>query len=85
MGMTNKEKNQAYRARMYAAGFKQMRIWVPRESEGKSAKADRKMFMAQIEALTAGWNERKLSGLFSQTLMFINAKIKEEQQQKSGT
>jgi len=80
MGMTSKEKDQAYRSRMYEAGYKQMRVWVPRESEGKNAKADRKMFMAQIEALTAGWSEGKLSALFYQTLSFIKTKIKEEQQ-----
>ena len=83
MGMTSREKDQAYRSRMYEAGFKQMRIWVPRESEGKAAKADRKMFAAQIEALTAGWSERKRAALFSQTLTFIKAKIKEEEQ-KNG-
>jgi len=83
MAMSSKEKDQAYRSRMYEAGFKQMRIWVPRESEGKTVKADRKMFMAQIEALTAGWNERKLASLFSEILMFIKTKKKEEQK-KSG-
>jgi len=84
MGMTNNEKAQAYRSRMYEAGFKQMRIWVPRESEGKAAKVDRKVFMAQIEALTAGWSERKLSDFFSETLTFIREKIKEEQQRSGG-
>ena len=84
MGMSSKEKDQAYRSRMYAAGFKQMRVWVPRESEGKAAKIERKMFMAQLEALTAGWSEQKLSDFFYETLTLIKTKVKEEQQKSGG-
>ena len=81
MPMTSKEKNAAYRSRMYAAGYKQMRIWVPRESEGKPAKLERKMFMAHLEALTAGWSTAKLSKLFSGILKTVKEKIKEDEKQ----
>ena len=78
MAMTSKEKDEAYRNRMYAAGYKQMRIWVPRESEGKTAKLERKMFMKRLEALTAGWSKTKLSRCVSEVLKIIKTKIKEE-------
>ena len=78
MGMTSKEKDDAYRNRMYDAGYKQMRIWVPRESEGKTAKLERQMFLVRLEALTAGWSKSKLSRLFSDILKIIKERIKEE-------
>ena len=78
MAMTSKEKNEAYRNRLYEAGYKQMRIWVPRESEGKTAKMERAMFIRRIEALTAGWSDKKLSKFFSAVLKIVKEKIKEE-------
>jgi len=78
MAMTSKEKNEAYRNRLYEAGYKQMRIWVPRESEGKTTKMERTMFIRRIEALTAGWSDKKLSKFFSDVLKIVKEKIKEE-------
>jgi hypothetical protein len=77
MAMTPKERDEAYRSRMYDAGYKQMRIWVPRESEGKAVKMERKMFVARLEELTAGWSKARLSKLFSGTLKIIKERIKE--------
>ena len=77
MAMTSNEKQEAYRNRMYEAGYKQMRVWVPRGSEGKTAKMERKMFMVRLEALTAGWSKAKLSRFFSEVLKVIKGKIKE--------
>ena len=79
MAMTGKEKDEAYRTRMYAAGYKQMRIWVPRESESKTIKLERKMFMVRLEALTAGWSRTKLSKLFFEILKLVKEKIKEDE------
>ena len=76
MAMTNTEKAKVYRDQMYAAGYKQMRIWVPRESEGKTAKMQRKMFLVQLEALTAGWSEGRLSDFFSGVLKTVKKQIK---------
>jgi len=80
MAMTSKEKNTAYRERMYAAGYKQMRVWVPRDSEGQAVKLTRQMFSAHLEALTAGWSKAKLSKLFSGILKFIKESEKGEGQ-----
>ena len=80
MSMTGKEKDEAYRNRMYAAGYKQMRIWVPRESEGKVVNMERKMFMVRLEALTAGWSKTDLSKFFFDVLKLIEKKIKEDSQ-----
>ena len=79
MAMTSKEKNEAWRTRMYEAGYKQVRIWVPRESEGKTARMERKMFMVRLQALTVGWSKTKLSKLFSSVLKIIKDKTKEEE------
>jgi hypothetical protein len=77
MAMTPKERDEAYRNRMYDAGYKQMRIWVPRESEGKAAKMERRMFTARLDELTAGWSKARLSKFFSEALKIIKEKIKE--------
>ena len=78
MAMTNKEKDQAYRERLYNAGYKQMRIWVPRNSEKEPIKTERRFFLKMLEALTAGWSKAKMSRLFSEILEAIKEKTKEE-------
>ena len=80
MPMTSKEKNEAYRRRRYEAGYKQMRVWVPRDSEGKTVKLEREMFIKHLEALTVGWSKTKLSKLFSDILKTVKEKVKEEEQ-----
>ena len=80
MAMTSKEKSQAYNTRMYAAGYKQMRIWVPRESEEETANMERKMFLVRLEALTAGWSKAKMAKFFSEELKLIKERIKEDEQ-----
>ena len=82
MAMTSKEKSAAYNARMYAAGYKQMRVWVPRESEGKTVKLERKMFLSRLEALTAGWSKTRLNRFFRDALKIMTEKIKEEERQR---
>jgi hypothetical protein len=78
MAMTNNEKSEAYRNRMYEAGYKQMRIWIPRDSEKEPIKTDRKMFLRRLEGLTAGWSKNKLSRFLSEVLVIVNNKIKED-------
>ena len=79
MAMTSKEKGEAYRNRMYEAGYKQMRIWVPRDSEKEPVKTERRIFLKRLEALTAGWPKAKLARLFSEVLKTVTAKIKEKE------
>ena len=77
MAKTNREKASDYRERMYDMGYKQMRIWVPRNSEKEPAKTERKIFLRRLEALTAGWSKYKLSELFSEILIIVQKRIKE--------
>jgi len=77
MAMTNNEKQEAYRERMYAAGYKQIRLWVPRGSEGKAVKMDRQAFIHKLNELTAGWSRTKLSKIFKELLLIIKKKNKE--------
>ena len=78
MPMTNKELQSAYKKRMSEAGYKQMQIWVPRESEGEAVKLERKMFAKRIELLTAGWSKTKISRLLKDVLHYAMDKIKKE-------
>jgi hypothetical protein len=82
MGMTNRETQEAYRERMYAAGYKQIRLWVPRDSEGKDVKTDRRAFIARLDELTAGWSRTRLARLFNELLAVIKTKTKEVQRRK---
>jgi len=78
MTLKNKENQAAYKKRMYEAGYKQMQVWVPRDSEGKGVKLERKLFLKRIEALTAGWSKSKLKRLFKDVLNYITEKISKE-------
>ena len=75
MSLTNNEKQKAYRKRMREDGYKLMQIWVPKESENKTVKIERKMFMKRVELLTIGWSKTKLSRLFKDVLNYISEKI----------
>ena len=78
MPLTNKEYQAAYKRRMYEAGYKQMQIWVPKKTEGKAVKIERKIFMKRLESLTAGWSNAKLNKLLKNVLNYISDKIKKE-------
>ena len=78
--MTNREIQEAYKSRMYAAGYKQIQVWVPRNSEGKSVKMERRAFVAKLDELTTGWSKAKLSRFFADVLKIITKKIKEGKQ-----
>jgi hypothetical protein len=77
MAMTRKERQDAYRERMYAAGYKQMRIWVLRGSESSAEKVERRVFLRRLEALTAGWSKAKLTRFLSGVLKTVKERIKE--------
>lgn len=76
--MTNTERQETFRERKYAAGYKQVRLWVPRDSEGKGVKDLRAAFAAQFEAETAGWGKARLARLVKELL----AVVKEEAKRK---
>jgi hypothetical protein len=75
--MTNTEKQEAYRNRKYAEGYKQVRLWVPRDSEGKDVKEVRRVFMARLEELTAGWSKTMLLKLCRELLALIEVRSRE--------
>jgi hypothetical protein len=77
MAKTHNERQKAYRDKMYESGYKQVQIWVPRESEGKKVKIERRMFAKQIDSLTVGWGKTRLSRLFKDVLNYVAEKIKQ--------
>ena len=79
MAMTDAERQNARRERMYSAGYKLMSIWVPRDSEGKAVKMERKIFLRRLEALTAGWSKTKVNKFFGDVLKIVKLKVEEEQ------
>jgi hypothetical protein len=83
MGLTSQEKQRAFRERMYAAGYKQVQIWVLRKVDGKKRQFDRNGFLRKLDELTAGWSRSRLAKLFSE-LIKITEKRKEEAGQKKN-
>jgi hypothetical protein len=81
MALTNREKQRAYKARMYKAGYKQMVIWVQREPEGKPPAMDRACFIRKLDELTIGWTKKRLSNLYAELVRIIQGK-KEGVQEK---
>ena len=78
MARSDKERQALRREKMRLAGYKQVLVWVPKESEGKAIKQDRKLFLKHIESLTIGWSKTKLNRLFRDVIKFITEKIKRE-------
>ena len=76
--MANRENQAAYKKRMYEAGYRQVQVWVPKESEGKTVKLERRRFVKKIELLTIGWSKTKLHRLFNDVIKYITEKIVQE-------
>jgi hypothetical protein len=68
--MTNVEKQQAYKERMYAAGYKQRTVWIPRDPE-KREHITRTIFLKRFDELTKGWSGKKLSAAFNTILGMV--------------
>jgi hypothetical protein len=62
--MTNTEKQRAFKERMYAAGYKQKMVWVPRNPE-RARKMSREVFLRRFTEMTDGLDSDELSELFS--------------------
>jgi hypothetical protein len=71
--MTNREKQKAYKERMYEAGYKQKMVWVMRNPE-KEECVTRPVFMRKLDGLTKGWSAGRLSSLFNTILSMVKAK-----------
>lgn len=68
MAMTNRETQEAYRNRMYAEGFKQARLWVPRDFDAAAAKLERRAFTLKLDQITAGMNKTGVEKLYARLL-----------------
>ena len=75
MGMSNKEKARVYRERLYAAGFKPIRLWIPIKSDGSIVKK-----LVKLEEITANWSKNKRSKFLSDIIPMIRKKLKEVKQ-----
>ena len=73
MAMTNKEKDAAYRERMYDRGLKQMRIWVPKKSDGRFVKV-----FVKLEDIVKNWSKAKRARFLEELVVFIKKRLKEE-------
>ena len=80
--LKNRTAQSAYKARMYAAGFKQKMVWVPRDNDEKESTLDRGAFIRKLDELTADWSAAKLSKLFGDLLKIVKAKAKEAEEKK---
>lgn len=78
--VSNTENQRAYKERMYAAGYKQKMIWVPRNPDEKIS---RSKFMKQFEELTEGWSGIRLSGLYSDILSMVEPGREARRRQRS--
>ena len=83
MAMTNAERQVAFKEKMYAAGYKQKIVWVPRETEGRKVSFERKTFLLRLEAITVGLSKTKLNKLFGEVLKIVKTKVKEEKKGSS--
>ena len=70
MAMTNREKSEAYRKRMYEAGYKQVRLWIPRKSDGSIVK-----ILIELEDITANWSKDKRARFIDDLVNIIRKKL----------
>ena len=82
MAMTNREAQEAYRNRMYASGFKQARLWVPRDFDPKASKLQKEAFTLKLDQLTAGMNKSSAAKLYARLLQTAVEITKEVHEKK---
>jgi len=68
------ERQRKFRGKMYAAGFKQVQIWVRRSPKKRESGMDQKTFIKKLEKLTTGMSESNQSLLYSLFLQIAEAK-----------
>jgi hypothetical protein len=83
MSLTNTERQAVFKAKMYAAGYKQKQVWVPREDTGPDGgeTMDRNGFIRKLDELTAGWSGAKLSELYKELVLRAESKKGEAMEQ----
>jgi hypothetical protein len=72
MALTSKQKQKAFRERMYAAGYKGKLVWVPRDPGGKEKpKMDKGTFIRRVDELIAALSPTRQSKVLKETITFI--------------
>jgi hypothetical protein len=66
--MTNTEKQQAYRDRMVAAGYKRINIWTPRELPKPAKRMTREKFLEKFDELTEGLSKTEVQAAYEACL-----------------
>jgi hypothetical protein len=74
MAQANKERQEAFRQRKLAAGYKRKQAWV---REGTNWGLWER-FIEKAEELTAGWSETRLSGLFNRLIKAVKSETGKE-------
>ena len=85
MAFTNTECQQRFKARMYAAGFRQKQVWIRQDTGKRPAKMDMRSFTARMEKLTANWGDTdNLAQMFGLLVKITEARKEVLKQKKSG-
>ena len=71
--LTVAERQQRFKNKMYAAGLKQIQLWVKRKPRRRNITMNRKIFAQKLKKLTSGMSEEQLSELFNLLLQIIEA------------
>lgn len=82
MGKTNVERQREFKARMYAAGYKQVQVWTPRESEEEASRMDKNKFLKRLDELTAGLSKRRQEGLYAELIKYLETRREGSAQEK---
>jgi hypothetical protein len=83
MAMTNVETQQAFRDRMYAAGYKPMQVWVLR-NPAKNKMLSREKFLVELDNRIEGWSKAKQSMLYNECLKLLEVNFTARGERKAG-
>jgi hypothetical protein len=75
MAMTNSEKQEAFRKRMYDAGYKRVLLWVPRNKDTRPGKVDRRSAIRRLDELMAGLSPRKCSRIYQKIILEVEKQL----------
>jgi hypothetical protein len=72
MALTNAEKQRAYKERLYAAGYKQVQVWVLRKDTPE--RVDRTRFIRELDGLAVRLTGAERKRLYKDLLEIIQAR-----------
>jgi len=77
------ERQRRYRARLYKAGFKEVRAWVKRKEVKILKKANMTEFVKAIKKETSGMSETTLASLLNLLIKIANGRKEEVKLRKN--